>query len=242
MRFDQARYRFEVDGFECIPGLLCETERLRVSTELSASGLASGNTRCLLGYAWCAALAKALRRNLRMAACIPADFLAVQCTYFEKSAQHNWLVPLHQGLSVPVAERVDHPNLCGWSKHFVQAPSDLLSCLIAVRLHIDDCGPHDGALRVILGSHVHGRISASRTSETGAQQDAVPCIAEAGDALIMRPLLLHASSKSSGASRRRVLHFVIGPRALPYGLRWPDTPSMPYQAEADARCKSMASP
>jgi hypothetical protein len=31
---------------------------------------------------------------------------------------------------------------------------------------------------------------------------------------------LHASSKATGTSRRRVLHFVFGPRALPYGLEW----------------------
>jgi hypothetical protein len=36
----------------------------------------------------------------------------------------------------------------------------------------------------------------------------------------MRPLLLHASSKASGSSLRRVLHFLFGPRDLPHGLRW----------------------
>ena len=30
----------------------------------------------------------------------------------------------------------------------------------------------------------------------------------------------HASSKAGGASRRRVLHFVFGPRELPAGLAW----------------------
>ena len=38
--------------------------------------------------------------------------------------------------------------------------------------------------------------------------------------MLMRPLLLHASSKATGASRRRVLHFVFGPPALPHGLAW----------------------
>ena len=48
----------------------------------------------------------------------------------------------------------------------------------------------------------------------------VVCHASQGSALVMRPLLLHASSKSKGYGRRRVLHFVFGPRSLPYGLRW----------------------
>jgi hypothetical protein len=36
----------------------------------------------------------------------------------------------------------------------------------------------------------------------------------------MKPLILHASSKASSGERRRVLHFVFGPRALPLGLAW----------------------
>lgn len=38
--------------------------------------------------------------------------------------------------------------------------------------------------------------------------------------MAMRPLLLHASSKATGTSWRRVLHFVFGPAALPHGLAW----------------------
>jgi len=48
----------------------------------------------------------------------------------------------------------------------------------------------------------------------------VAIAAARGDALLMRPLVLHASSKASGTSRRRVLHFVFGPQALPCGLAW----------------------
>jgi hypothetical protein len=36
----------------------------------------------------------------------------------------------------------------------------------------------------------------------------------------MRPLILHASSKSTELSQRRVLHFVFGPAKLPLGLEW----------------------
>ena len=38
--------------------------------------------------------------------------------------------------------------------------------------------------------------------------------------MLMRLLLLHASSKATGASRRRVLHFLFGPPRLPLGLAW----------------------
>jgi hypothetical protein len=36
----------------------------------------------------------------------------------------------------------------------------------------------------------------------------------------MKPLLLHASSKATVPNRRRVLHFLFGPKALPLGLSW----------------------
>jgi predicted protein tyrosine phosphatase len=41
-----------------------------------------------------------------------------------------------------------------------------------------------------------------------------------GGALVMRPLILHASSKATSLSQRRVLHFVFGPPRLPLGLEW----------------------
>jgi hypothetical protein len=49
----------------------------------------------------------------------------------------------------------------------------------------------------------------------------VACAAPRGSALVMRPLLLHGSSKARGTRLRRVLHFLFGPRELPFGLRWP---------------------
>jgi hypothetical protein len=36
----------------------------------------------------------------------------------------------------------------------------------------------------------------------------------------MKPLLLHASSKSTSPRPRRVLHYLYGPPKLPLGLAW----------------------
>jgi hypothetical protein len=46
------------------------------------------------------------------------------------------------------------------------------------------------------------------------------CIGLRGGVLVMRPLLLHSSSKTRVQSRRRVLHFLFGPSELTCGLRW----------------------
>jgi hypothetical protein len=38
----------------------------------------------------------------------------------------------------------------------------------------------------------------------------------------MSPLVLHASSKTTGGGRRRVLHIEYSDALLPAGLSWPD--------------------
>lgn len=155
---------------------------------------------------------------------VPAEFVATQCTYFEKSASRNWLVPVHQDLSIPVAERVSSPALRGWSEKegslFVQAPPGVLEQLVAVRVHLDGCAAQDGPLRVIPGTHTLGRIEPEAAAAIRGAATEVVCHAKRGEALVLRPLLLHASSKAAGTSRRRVLHYLFGPRQLPHGLRW----------------------
>ncbi|RSZ61139.1 phytanoyl-CoA dioxygenase family protein [Massilia atriviolacea] len=211
-------------GYALVPDLLSAADCAHLADAVQPAAAASGGTRCLLAQPWCAALAARLRADPRLASFLDPDALAVQCTYFEKSADRNWLVPLHQDLSIPVAARVAAPALRGWSVKegtvFVQPPLEVLEKLVAVRVHLDPCGPDDGPLLVVPGSHRAGVLA---QPDAAAMREATPplaCLSGIGGALVMRPLLLHASSKGQGQSRRRVLHFVYGPRALPHGLAW----------------------
>jgi hypothetical protein len=217
---------FSRDGFVLLPGVLVPEQCASFAVKIEASKRVAG-ARHLLSQDWCVALANQLRHDTRLAALVPADHVAVQCSYFEKSAECNWLVSLHQDLSIPVARKVETPALRGWSEKdgelYVQPPTEVLAQLTAVRLHLDHCGHDDGPLRLVPGSHSDGRLPSGATD--GGQS--VEVTAAAGDALVMRPLLLHASSKSSGFSRRRVLHFVFGPPALPHGLVWRHALSAP---------------
>lgn len=214
---------FSSTGFALIPDILCAAECAAIAARIQP-GAASGGTRCLLPLAWCAALARRLRLHPALPGLIPAGHVAVQCTYFEKSAARNWLVPVHQDLSIPVARRVDAPDLRGWSQKegalFVQAPAELLAQLVAVRVHLDACGADDGPLRVLPGSHRLGLVTPEVAVLARNAATEVTCVVAPGGALVMRPLLLHASSKASGQSRRRVLHFVFGPPRLTHGLAW----------------------
>jgi Phytanoyl-CoA dioxygenase (PhyH) len=212
---------------------------LRASDTDDALSIDGAGSRNLLMRAWCAALVEPIRARLRAsglveagavkagtvgADAIEADTVAVQCTLFRKTAVTNWKVPYHQDLSIPVAQRVQGSALQGWSSkddgHYVQPPPALLERMLAVRLHLDRCGEHDGALRVLPGTHRRGRVSLRDIPTLRATHAERICLANAGDLLLMRPLLLHASSKADIPRGRRVLHFLFGPPQPGFGLQW----------------------
>jgi ectoine hydroxylase-related dioxygenase (phytanoyl-CoA dioxygenase family) len=92
--------------------------------------------------------------------------------------------------------------------------------MLTVRLHLDDADEQNGALRVVPGSHRSGRLTATSIREIRKLNSEVVCSVRAGDALLMRPLLLHASSRSQLPRHRRVLHIEYAGFSLPDGLEW----------------------
>lgn len=213
---------FDRDGCSRLPGVLGLGERQRLTAELATLPSGAAGQRDLLDQPWCRALAVWLKTLPGLG--LLSDLAAVQCTLFEKSSARNWLVSLHQDLAIPVAEPVAHPGLRGWSvkegRHFVLAPAELLGRLVAVRVHLDDATSADGGLRFVPASHRHGVLDDDAIRQCRDRNGEQPADALAGDILLMHPLVLHASSKGCGAGRRRVLHFLFGPRELPFGLHW----------------------
>ena len=219
-------HRFATEGYAVIPDAISDPVLEVVVAKLARFSEGRPGTRGLLHARWCADLGTSIATDRRFRGFLPTGAQAVQCILFEKSSSKNWLVTLHQDLSIPVARRVPSLGCRGWSEKegevFVQPPVEVLSELTAVRLHLDDCDEGNGALRVIPGSHLLGRLSSREMLETRDRlhERAVPVSRRA--ALVMKPLLMHASSKSTSDHPRRVLHFVFGPRKLPEGLDWPN--------------------
>lgn len=200
-----------------------EPQRLAsIEGYLGRVGMNSAGTRQLLEHEWCRDLAREIRCHGVISSLLPLGAVAVQCTLFEKSEGRNWLVPFHQDVHIPVRRRVDHPALSGWSEKegtvFVCPPAEVLDAFVAIRVHIDDCGPEHGALRVVPGSHAEGRLDQRAAEARRERLGERVCAVERGGALVMKPLLLHASSKATRPNRRRVLHFLVGPTTLPFGL------------------------
>jgi ectoine hydroxylase-related dioxygenase (phytanoyl-CoA dioxygenase family) len=78
---------------------------------------------------------------------------------------------------------------------------------VALRLHLDDSTSENGPLRVLPGTHTSGVLSDAQIRELARRTERVACTVNRGGILVMRPLLVHASSKSLGSAPRRVLHF-----------------------------------
>lgn len=78
----------------------------------------------------------------------------------------------------------------------------------------------NGSLKVIPNSHAHGILSAEKINEVVASSEIYNCEAQKGSASIMRPHLLHASSKSELPNNRWILHFEFSDWKLPDGISW----------------------
>jgi ectoine hydroxylase-related dioxygenase (phytanoyl-CoA dioxygenase family) len=142
-----------------------------------------------------------------------------RATFFDKNPDANWLVPWHQDLTIPVDCQIEHLDWGPWSTKagvlFVQPPTPVLEEILAVRVHLDSCLPNNGALKVLPKTHQIGRLSPEQIIELRQQISAHTCAVNAGGIVLMRPLLLHASSKSSIEGHRRVIHFEYAAQQLP---------------------------
>jgi hypothetical protein len=127
-------------------------------------------------------------------------------------------------VTIAVRSRADVEGFGPWSEKdgvpHAQAPARLLDQIITVRLHLDTCDETNGALRVLSGSHKFGRVEISALMGLRKECTETVCKVSVGGALIMRPLLLHASGRSRINGHRRVLHIEYAGFDLPEPLQW----------------------
>jgi ectoine hydroxylase-related dioxygenase (phytanoyl-CoA dioxygenase family) len=148
----------------------------------------------------------------------------VRGIFFDKQPTANWKVPWHQDVTIAVKNRVEladyHPwSLKGGIPH-VQPPTPILERMLTVRIHLDRADAANGALKVIPGSHRQGKLSAVEIDRQKQLDTSTICTCEAGGILLMRPLLLHASSIATVPTHRRVIHLEYADCGLPAGLEW----------------------
>jgi ectoine hydroxylase-related dioxygenase (phytanoyl-CoA dioxygenase family) len=139
------------------------------------------------------------------------DAIPLRATLFEKSAQSNWLVTWHQDTALPVSDRRHVPGWGPFSNkagilHAI-APAAALNQIVAIRVHLDDSTVDNGPLRVLPGTHSRGVLADHEIDRFARTVTPVECTVAAGGLIAMRPLIIHASSKSRNDQPRRVIHF-----------------------------------
>ena len=139
-------------------------------------------------------------------------------TLFDKSAGANWLVVWHQDTALPVRERREAPGWGPWSVKggvlYAHAPASALAGVVALRVHLDDSVGSNGPLRVLPGSHRLGVLEDAEVHALAQRVEAVACVASRGSVVMMRPLLVHSSSKAVGTDPRRVVHIEYSSPAM----------------------------
>jgi Phytanoyl-CoA dioxygenase (PhyH) len=215
-------HEVEQHGFAVVARILDVEERRELLATLGP--VSSAGRRGLLALPAVSALARSPKLLDLVRPHLSSEPFPVRAIYFDKSADVNWLVPWHQDLTLALRDHTEISGFGPWSTKdgipHVQPPIELLQQMLTIRLHLDDADESNGALRVLLGSHRSGRLSANRIQELRSAQSDHLCAVSAGDALLMRPLLLHASSRSTSTRHRRVLHIEYAAFALPAGLHW----------------------
>jgi len=152
------------------------------------------------------------------------DAFVVRSIFFDKTPEANWKVTWHQDLTIAVRERIEVPGFAAWSikdaRVHVQPPVSVLERMVTLRLHLDDCGLENGPLQVIPKSHKAGRLTGQQISAWRTREKSIACVGPQEGALLMRPLLLHASSPATTPMHRRVVHLEFASDPLPGGLEW----------------------
>ena len=149
-----------------------------------------------------------------------ANAFLVRSILFDKPLDANWAVPWHQDVTIEVLEKHEVEGFGPWSIKdgvvSVQPPASVLESMITLRLHLDDTDASNGALLVEPGSHMNGKKHIQDILTT------VPVVLDCkvGHVLVMRPLLYHASNRSTSGKPRRILHLDFAANQLPASLVW----------------------
>lgn len=150
------------------------------------------------------------------------NFFVVKSIYFDKPEKSNWFVSYHQDLTISVNKKANIEHYGPWTtkqnQFAVQPPLAILESIYTIRIHLDDTDENNGALKVIPRSHRKG-IYRPETIDWNKEKEVI-CSVPMGGIMLMRPLLLHSSSRTTNNSKRRVIHIELSDIELDQELQW----------------------
>ena len=214
--------KVEEDGFGIIQNCLDESTVQQLCGEFDDAQYPQRNLLSIPSIRRLA-IARSVREIIETV--LGSECFAVKAIFFNKTRSSNWKVVWHQDLTIAVRERSHVDGFGPWTIKngvvHVQPPAEIMKEMLAIRLHLDESALDNGPLRVITGSHTKGRLSREQIASWG-KQDFLTCTVARGGALVMRPLLLHASSACVVPKSRRVIHVEFAAVELPSPLEWHD--------------------
>ncbi|WP_139422959.1 phytanoyl-CoA dioxygenase family protein [Chryseobacterium mulctrae] len=149
-------------------------------------------------------------------------YFTVKSIYFDKPEKSNWYVAYHQDLTISVDKKIQLENFGPWTtkqnQFAVQPPLDILENIFTIRIHLDDTDENNGALKIVPKSHSKG-IYRPETIDWNVETENI-CSVEKGGIMIMKPLLLHGSNRTTNGKKRRVIHIEFSDKELPEELNW----------------------
>lgn len=194
-----------------------------VVRQTSASPPVAGVRNALEAFPAARALAGDAALRSVVEAFLGAPAFVVRALLFDKTRASNWNLRWHQDVTVAVLASAHVDGFSGWSTKggvtHVRAPEVVLRSMLAARIHLDDCGRESGPLLVLPGTH-QKLLPEAQVPKLASTESASECLAQRGQVLLMRPLLVHASKPATGVGHRRVLHLEFASHALPDGLSW----------------------
>jgi ectoine hydroxylase-related dioxygenase (phytanoyl-CoA dioxygenase family) len=199
-------------GFEILPGVLDASDARTIASGLERFPLerSRAGARHLMSHPLVGGLARDPRLLATASRLLGAPAVPFRATLFDKSPASNWLIVWHQDTALPIRQPREAPGWGPWSikggLSYAHAPAVALSRVIALRVHVDECGPGDGPLRVLPGTHTLGVLTDAQIGRLAREIQPHDCTVSAGGVVVMRPLIVHASSKNQSGRRRRVLH------------------------------------
>jgi hypothetical protein len=213
-------------GYSIFPNIFSSVEIFALTSELSQAQLkrSRAGARHILSVPVMRNIAEDSRLLEIAFAVLGPAAIPFRATLFDKSPSSNWLVAWHQDTALPLTGKVETPGWGPWSVKegviYSHAPNDALEQVLALRVHLDDSTPNNGPRRVLPDTHCGGVFTDSEIQELASKSDAVECTVATGGVIAMRPLVIHASSKSENDLPRRVLHLEYASRIeLSDGLR-----------------------
>jgi ectoine hydroxylase-related dioxygenase (phytanoyl-CoA dioxygenase family) len=202
----------EEQGFAIVPSVLSTRELIPILVSLADLEPPRGKAgmRHVVNHPTVKVVAQNPRLLEMAQAVLGSAAFAFRATLFDKTPEGNRLLSWHQDTALPVQEHVEATGWTGFGEKegvlYAQAPASVLEQVLALRLHLDDCSEQNGPLRVIPGTHGLGILSEAEVERHATYDDPVDCLAARGTVVAMRPLIVHASSRSRSQAPVRVLH------------------------------------